>query len=236
MDALRTALQKLRTDPHAPKAFPAPVLEAAEAAAHAPHLPDKDATHLPLFTIDLPTSKDLDQAMSLERRSGGGFRVYYAIADVAAFVAADGALDTEAHKRIVTLYFPDGKVPLHPPALSEGAASLLPDQTVPALLWQHDLDAHGEVTTSHVGRGLVRSRAKLDYAGVQHAIDSGTAEEPVALLRDATSARSARPLRPRGEAFRSPSRSRRSRSRTDRSGSATGRRWPWTAGTSRSPS
>ncbi|KOY56805.1 RNB domain-containing ribonuclease [Streptomyces sp. XY332] len=182
--ALRSAFQKLQTDLHAPKAFPPAVLEAADAAAHAPRLPDKDATHLPLFTIDLPTSKDLDQAMYLERRSGGGFRVYYAIADVAAFVAPDGALDTEAHKRIVTLYFPDGKVPLHPPALSEGAASLLPYQTVPALLWQHDLDAHGEVTTSHVSRALVRSRDKLDYAGVQHAIDSGTAEEPVALLRD----------------------------------------------------
>ncbi|WP_406513762.1 RNB domain-containing ribonuclease [Streptomyces sp. NBC_00161] len=182
--ALRTALQRLRTDLHAPAAFPAPVLEAADAAAHAPRLPDKDATCLPLFTIDLPTSKDLDQAMYLERRPGGGFRVYYAIADVAAFVAPGGALDAEARKRIVTLYFPDGKVPLHPPVLSEGAASLLPDQTVPALLWQHDLDADGGVTTSHVSRALVRSRAKLDYAGVQHAIDSGTAEEPVALLRD----------------------------------------------------
>ncbi|MFE6844749.1 RNB domain-containing ribonuclease [Streptomyces sp. NPDC057686] len=182
--ALRTALQKLRTDLHAPAAFPAPVLEAADAAAHAPRLPDKDATHLPLFTIDPPTSKDLDQAMYLERRPGGGFRVHYAIADVAAFVAPDGALDAEAHKRIVTLYFPDGKVALYPPALSEGAASLLPGQTVPALLWQHDLDAHGEVTTSSVSRALVRSRAKLDYAGVQQAIDSGTAEEPVALLRD----------------------------------------------------
>ncbi|MFI6005447.1 RNB domain-containing ribonuclease [Streptomyces sp. NPDC051366] len=182
--ALRTALQKLRTDLHAPAAFPAPVLEAADAAAHSPRLPDKDATHLPLFTIDPPTSKDLDQAMYLERRPGGGFRVYYAIADVAAFVVPGGALDAEAQKRIVTLYFPDGKVALYPPALSEGAASLLPDQTVPALLWQHDLDAHGEVTTSYVSRALVRSRAKLDYAGVQHAIDSGTAEESVALLRD----------------------------------------------------
>lgn len=182
--ALRTALQKLRTDLHAPAAFPAPVLEAADAAAHSPRLPDKDATHLPLFTIDPPTSKDLDQAMYLERRPGGGFRVYYAIADVAAFVVPGGALDAEAQKRIVTLYFPDGKVALYPPALSEGAASLLPDQTVPALLWQHDLDAHGEVTTSYVSRALVRSKAKLDYAGVQHAIDSGTAEESVALLRD----------------------------------------------------
>ncbi|RST05757.1 RNB domain-containing ribonuclease, partial [Streptomyces sp. WAC05950] len=80
--ALATALQKLRTDLQAAPAFPDPVLAAAEAAARAPRLPDKDATDLPFFTIDPPGSKDLDQAMHLERRPGGGFRVYYAIADV----------------------------------------------------------------------------------------------------------------------------------------------------------
>ncbi|MFD6109690.1 RNB domain-containing ribonuclease [Streptomyces yangpuensis] len=182
--ALATALKKLRTDLQAPSVFPDPVLAAAQAAARAPRLPDKDATDLPLFTIDPPGSKDLDQAMYLERRPGGGFRVYYAIADVAAFVTAGDALDAEARKRIVTLYFPDGKVPLHPPVLSEGAASLLPNQKVPALLWQHDLDAHGEVITSSVSRALVRSTARLDYAAVQQAIDAGTAAESVALLRD----------------------------------------------------
>ncbi len=182
--ALATALKKLRTDLQARSAFPDPVLAAAEAAARAPRLPDKDATDLPLFTIDPPGSSDLDQAMHLARRPGGGFRVHYAIADVAAFVTAGDALDAEARERIVTLYFPDGKVPLHPPVLSEGAASLLPNQKVPALLWEHDLDAHGRVMRSSVSRALVRSRARLDYAAVQQAIDSGTAEEPVALLRE----------------------------------------------------
>ncbi|NXY98438.1 RNB domain-containing ribonuclease [Streptomyces sp. BR123] len=182
--ALRAALKQLRKELEVPPDFPAPVLAAADAAAAAPRLPDEDATHLPFFTIDPPASKDLDQAMYLERRPGGGFRVHYAIADVAAFVTPGGALDAEAHERVETLYFPDGKVPLHPPAISEGAASLLPDRTVPALLWRHDLDADGRVTHSRVGRALVRSRARLDYAGVQQAIDAGTAEEPVALLRD----------------------------------------------------
>lgn len=189
--ALRSALQKLRTRLQVPAAFPPAVLAEAEAAVHAPSLPDEDATELPLFTIDPPGAKDLDQAMYLERRPGGGFRVYYAIADVAAFVPPGGALDTEAHKRVETLYFPDGKVPLHPPALSEGAASLLRDQNAPALLWQHDLDAHGEVVRSTVRRALVRSRAQLDYAAVQRAIDAGTAEEPLVLLREVGTLRQA---------------------------------------------
>lgn len=123
--------------------------------------------------------------MHLAKRAGGnGYRVHYAIADVAAFVTPGGALDSEAHRRVTTLYFPDGKVPLHPSVLSEGAASLLPGQTCPALLWRFDLDSAGRVETTGVRRALVRSRAKLDYDGVQRAIDSGTAEEPLALLQD----------------------------------------------------
>ncbi|MEU9378698.1 RNB domain-containing ribonuclease [Streptomyces sp. NPDC048255] len=183
--ALRAALRELRTKLDVPEEFPAEVLAEAQRAVREPCLPDLDATDIPLFTIDPPTSVDLDQAMHLARRPGGaGYRVHYAIADVAAFVTPGGPLDAEAHCRVTTLYFPDEKVPLHPAVLSEGAASLLPDRTRPALLWRLDLDPDGRVETADVRRALVRSRAKLDYDGVQKAIDSGTAEEPLALLKD----------------------------------------------------
>lgn len=181
---LRAALRALRTELAIPEAFPPAVLAEAEAAAKNPRLPAYDATDIPFFTIDPPTSTDLDQAMHLARRADGGYRVHYAIADVAAFVAPGSAVDAEAHRRVLTLYFPDGKVPLHPAVLSEGAASLLPGEPRPALLWRIDLDAQGRRVATDVRRALVRSRAKLNYAGVQRRIDDGTAEEPVALLRD----------------------------------------------------
>ncbi|MFF4346344.1 RNB domain-containing ribonuclease [Streptomyces sp. NPDC001530] len=177
---LRAALRALRTELGVPESFPPEVLAEAE---RPPRLPSYDATDIPLFTIDPPTSTDLDQAMHLARRGRGGYRVRYAIADVAAFVAPGGALDAEAHRRVTTLYFPDGKVPLHPTRLSEGAASLLPDQTCPAVLWTIDLDADGRAESTDVRRALVRSRAKLDYAHVQKQIDTGTAEGPLALLK-----------------------------------------------------
>ncbi|GGX66938.1 RNB domain-containing ribonuclease [Streptomyces fructofermentans] len=180
---LRDALRALRTELGAPEAFPPEVLAEAERAARAPRLPAYDATGVPLFTIDPPGSADLDQAMHLSRRPGG-FRVRYAIADVAAFVAPGSALDAEAHRRVTTLYFPDGRIPLHPPVLGEGAASLLPDQVGPAVLWTIDLDAEGRPTATDVRRALVRSRARLDYEGAQRRIDDGTAEEPLALLRE----------------------------------------------------
>ncbi|WP_327395305.1 RNB domain-containing ribonuclease [Streptomyces phaeochromogenes] len=180
---LRAALRALRTELDVPEAFGPQVLAEAERAAREPTLPAYDATDIPLFTIDPPTSTDLDQAMHLSRRPAG-YRVRYAIADVAAFVVPGGLLDAEAHRRVTTLYFPDEKIPLHPPILSEGAASLLPDQTCPAVLWTIDLDADGRPTATDVRRALVRSRAKLDYASVQKQLDAGTAEEPLALLKD----------------------------------------------------
>ncbi|MFD9573492.1 RNB domain-containing ribonuclease [Streptomyces sp. NPDC059982] len=182
--ALRAALAALRTRLGVPGAFPPGVLAEAERAVAAPRLPELDATDVPLFTIDPPGSVDLDQAMHLAKRPGGGYRVHYAIADVAAFVTPGGALDAEAHRRVTTLYFPDERVPLHPAVLSEDAASLLPDRTRPALLWRLDLDSDGRVGAAEVRRALVRSRARLDYEGVQKAIDSATAEPALALLKE----------------------------------------------------
>ena len=153
-----------------PAEFPPEVLEAAAAAASAPQLPDADLTDVPFVTVDPPGSTDLDQAMHLERR-GDGHHVDYAIADVPAFVAAGGPVDLEARRRGQTLYAPDGRTPLHPPSLSEGAASLLEGQVRPAFVWRFDLDATGEVTSSDVVRALVRSRHRLDYGQVQTAAD-----------------------------------------------------------------
>ncbi|KIZ18604.1 ribonuclease II [Streptomyces natalensis ATCC 27448] len=201
---LRAALHELRGHLEIPDHFPPTAQAEAESAARAPRIPAadgavvtehtlEDATDLPLFTIDPPGALDLDQAMFLSRRrgwgpptarTGGGFRVHYAIADVASFVTPGGALDAEAHHRVTTLYFPDERIPLHPPDLSEGAASLLPDQDRPAVLWQLDLDADAALTGISVRRALVRSRARLDYAGVQRVLDDETAEEPLALLRE----------------------------------------------------
>jgi RNB domain-containing protein len=122
-DSLRTLEAQLEV----PDAFPADVVSAAEAAAREPRLPELDRTDIPFVTLDPAGSMDLDQAFHIERRAPG-LRVYYAIADVAAFVDPDGPIDQEAHRRVETLYAPDRKVPLYPTALSAGAASLLPGE------------------------------------------------------------------------------------------------------------
>jgi exoribonuclease R len=167
------------------------VEEAARRAAAAPRLPDLDRTDVPFVTIDPASSQDLDQALHLER-DGSGYVVRYAIADVAAFVSPGDPIDLASHERGETLYGADSKIPLHPTALSEGAASLLPGEIRPALLWTIHVDDTGEGTDVHVERARVRSTAKLDYAGVQKAVEDGTAGEVLMLLKEVGELRLAR--------------------------------------------
>ncbi|MCU1686117.1 MAG: ribonuclease [Amycolatopsis sp.] len=175
---------RLRAEFELPESFSPEVLAEAEAAAIDPVESAgerEDATHLPFVTIDPPGAKDLDQAMLVERIETG-FRVHYAIADLAAFVRPDGPMDRAARRRGQTLYLPDGNVPLHPPVLSEGAASLLPDEIRAAVLWTIETDDLGEPTSTRVRRALVRSTAQFDYDTVQTAIDDGTPHPSVAAL------------------------------------------------------
>jgi exoribonuclease R len=183
--------QSLRDELGVAGDFPPEALAEAEAAARAPRLPDHDRTDIPLFTLDPEGSRDLDQAVAIERRPAG-YRVHYAIADVAAFVTPGGALDAEAHRRGVTLYAPDGNVPLHPEVLSAGAGSLLPGQVRPALLWTHDLDRDGALVATELRRAQVRPRRQLAYPEVQALLDAGAGDDELALLAEVGRLRQAR--------------------------------------------
>ena len=160
---LAAGLAAIREELDVPGDFPAEAVREAEEAAEAPLPEREDRRDLELFTIDPPGSMDLDQAMALAR-AGDGYRIDYAIADVAAFVTPGGALDAEAHRRVVTRYLPDGNAPLHPRVLSEGAASLLPGVDRPAVVWSFELEASGASRLAGVQRALVRSRERFAYA------------------------------------------------------------------------
>ncbi len=141
----------------------------------------EDATDIPVVTIDPPGARDLDQAMCVERRPGG-YRLRYAIADLGAFVTPSGALDREANARGQTLYLPDGTVPLHPPVLSERAASLLPGEVRPAVLWTIDTDDEGSPIDVDVRRAMVRSAGRFDYQGVVEDLARGDVHPSLAAL------------------------------------------------------
>ncbi|HET7475797.1 MAG TPA: RNB domain-containing ribonuclease [Dermatophilaceae bacterium] len=180
---LGAQFDRIREELDVPAAFPAEILDRAEWAAAHPDLPANDLTGVPFFTIDPAGSTDLDQAMHLGR-DGAGYRVRYAIADLPAVVTPGDAVDQESWRRGQTVYAPDRRTPLHPPRLSEDAASLLPGVTRAAYVWDLRLDADGAVTGAGVQRGLVRSTDRLAYDQVQAALDGGSDDERYVLLRE----------------------------------------------------
>lgn len=180
---LHEGIDQIRAEMDLPGDFPPEVLAAAEEAAAQPRMPDLDRTDLPFITIDPEGAMDLDQALHIER-AAGGYVVHYAIADVAAFVTPGDPVDVESHQRGETLYGADSKIPLHPKVLSEDAASLLPDQVRPVLLWTIQVDETGEGTDIVVERARVKSTAKLTYEEAQRAIDDGSAGDVLQLLQE----------------------------------------------------
>lgn len=166
--ALSQGLVAIRTQFAVPSDYPPAALAEAEAAAAQPITAHVDWTDRPFVTLDPAASTDLDQAFCIER-SGTDLILHYAIADVAWFVAPDGALDREAWTRGETIYMPDGKSSLYPQLLSEGAASLLPSVERPSVVFSVRIDPSGKSSLDGAVRATVRSRAKLAYETVQPA-------------------------------------------------------------------
>lgn len=184
-EPIEEAFARVRQELEVRSGFPDDVLrEAARVAVERVPVatPERaDRTDVPLVTIDPPGSRDLDQAVHVER-SGDGHRLRYAIADVGFWVDRGGAVEREAWLRGVTFYAPDHREPLYPPVLSQGVASLLPGQTCPAFLFDLTLDARAEPLRWSVERALVRSRAQLTYTQLlahgRHPETSPLAGEP----------------------------------------------------------
>ena len=169
-DALGPGLAAIRTEFSVPVGFPPAVLAAAAQAAR--RAPSEHANRLdrPFVTLDPATSTDLDQAFAIEApaRSGAAdLLLHYAIADVGWFVTYGDPLDAEAWRRGETLYLPDGKAGLYPPALSEDAASLLPTGPRAAVIFAVRVAPDGEVRLDGVERAVIQSRAKLAYDRVR---------------------------------------------------------------------
>jgi VacB/RNase II family 3'-5' exoribonuclease len=139
--------------------------ELAALAAAVPLAQDRsrrDATDLSFVTLDPASSTDLDQAFAVQRE-GDNIVLFYAIADIGAFVARGSRLEAQAWKQGVTVYSPDGSVPLYPRVLSGQRASLLPDGPRPAILHTVVVNALGVPHLRKVERAWVRSTAKLAY-------------------------------------------------------------------------
>src|SRR5439155_19875785 len=120
-----------------PDMFPDKVL--GETAALRRFLPAGrlDLRDVPLVTIDPPDARDHDDAVwaapDEDPANAGGVEVIVAIADVAAYVRPDSALDREARIRGNSVYFPDRVVPMLPERISNDLCSLREGEDRPCL-------------------------------------------------------------------------------------------------------
>ncbi|WP_024880187.1 ribonuclease R [Methylosinus sp. LW3] len=151
---------------------------AAEAAAALPARLEshrEDWRELPLVTIDPPDAKDHDDAVFAEpdmaADNPGGHIVTVAIADVAYYVRPHSALDKDALERGNSVYFPDRVVPMLPERISNDLCSLKPNEDRPALAVRMRISDKGHKIGHTFHRVMMRSKAKLNYAQAQEALD-----------------------------------------------------------------
>jgi ribonuclease R len=150
--------------------------EAEAEAAEPPTLAGRtDLRDIPLVTIDPPDARDHDDAVFAEpdedARNPGGWIVWVAIADVAAYVRPGSALDIGAREKGNSVYFPDRVEPMLPERLSAGLCSLRQGEPRACLAVRMVFDQHGAKRSHRFHRGLMRSAAKLSYEEAQNAID-----------------------------------------------------------------
>lgn len=127
--------------------------------------PRTDLTEAAWLTIDSAMSRDLDDALSCQKTDTGWF-LQVAIADPSCAIKPGSDLDKEALRRSTSSYFIDNMIPMLPGALSEGAFSLLPNQTRPALVCHLTVSELGEITDYRLEAALIESKAKLSYTQV----------------------------------------------------------------------
>jgi ribonuclease R len=171
-----------------PDAFPDAVVAEADACEPAGLAGRTDLRDLPLVTIDPSDARDRDDAVHAhaddDPKNPGGHVIWVAIADVAHYVRPGSALDREARKRGNSTYFPDRVVPMLPDSLSGDLCSLHENVPRACLAVRMVIGEDGTLRDHRFVRGLMRSRASLEYSEVQAAQDGAPSDRTEALAGD----------------------------------------------------
>jgi ribonuclease R len=152
---------------HLPTEFPRNVLDEAARISEAVESRQlegrEDLRDQFIVTIDPDDARDFDDAIQVEQLPNGGWRLGVHIADVAAYVEPDSALDREARRRGNSVYLPDRVIPMLPERLSNGVCSLKPgvDRLTHSVLIQ--FDKHGAAKSARFVRSVIRSAHRLTY-------------------------------------------------------------------------
>ncbi|MCX7822521.1 MAG: ribonuclease R [Syntrophobacterales bacterium] len=133
----------------------------------------EDLRHLWTVSIDSEETKDIDDAISLERLDPNTFRIGIHITDVASYVPPGDPLDIEARSRMTSIYLPDEKIPMLPTIISENLCSLIANEDKRAISFLLTVDRQGSVMETQIKPSFIRVKERLSYEEVTRRIQGG---------------------------------------------------------------
>lgn len=165
-DEVGSDISMIISEQGAPLKFPEEVIAEAKSIPTSITEEDKegrtDFTEECVVTIDGDDAHDFDDAVSV-REFGTGYEIRVHIADVTAYVKPGHPLDDEAKSRGTSIYVADRVVPMLPFELSNGICSLNPNVERLVLTVTMDVDPMGNVFSSKIEKGFIRSHGRLTY-------------------------------------------------------------------------
>lgn len=134
----------------------------------------EDLRHVDAVTIDDASTKDMDDAVSVQFFEDGTYQIGVHITDVSALVPVGSVLDAAASLRAASMYFPEQKIPMLPAELSEELGSLRPEEDRLAISMLCNVDHNGQLGDTKFVRSVIRCREKLSYDMADAILDDPT--------------------------------------------------------------
>lgn len=126
----------------------------------------RDLRNIEIFTIDGDDTKDIDDAISLDKLENGNYLLGVHIADVANYVKEGTAIDKESYERATSVYMNTVVNPMYPVELSNGICSLNPETDRLAMTAEMEINPKGKVVNYDIFESVIHSRKQMTYKNV----------------------------------------------------------------------